>query len=109
MASTRLITMPIQVAVNGSDNQWEGFVEGIGVTVYGDSEDAIQNRTEELISFIVSTYQKYYTFDDFCAYLDKHHINYSTDQAQPSAVVFYPCGRGYSPNVLTKAAVAAFA
>ena len=81
------VKLKVTLAINESGGQWTGFFEGLGITVYGDSEDAVYSRAHGMMAFVIATFRNNFKFEDFCSYLDTHNVQYNVELAAPSPTV----------------------
>ena len=71
------------VRLHLSGDKVVGTIDNLGITVQGNSIDDLGRRAQEMLGFIITTFQQHYTFDGFCAYLDKHNMKYRVVNLEP--------------------------
>jgi predicted RNase H-like HicB family nuclease len=87
MVKGRTITINVSVWLKKREDCWEAYFEPLGMTVYGDTREDVNNRVQQAIEFFV----KHTSADDdgiqrVRDYLDSHGILYSItddDSARP--------------------------
>ena len=71
------------IYIQESNDKVVGTFANLGITVQGNAIDDLRRRAQEMLNFITTTFQQHYTFDDFCAYLDKHQMKYQIVHLEP--------------------------
>ena len=73
------IRLSLDVSLEDRGDHWAALIEQIGTRVYAEDEQAAWKRANELVNFMVSSFQKHATLDDFRKYLDRHSIQHSVE------------------------------
>ena len=56
------------------------MIEQIGTTVYAPDRQAALQRADEMVEFVVSSFNKHATLGDFRKYLDNHGIQHTISE-----------------------------
>jgi hypothetical protein len=75
------IRLSYDVSLQDRGDHWAAIVEQIGTTVYAQDEQAALKRADEMVQFIVSSFNKYATLDDFREYMDSHGLQHTITKA----------------------------
>ena len=66
------------------EGHWAALMGKFRITVYGDSEEAVYKRAQDMLDFIVSRFLTAYGPADLCAYLDKRGVEYDLIHEAPA-------------------------
>ena len=75
------IRLSYDVSLEDRGNHWAAFIEQIGTTVYAQDKQAALKRADEMVEFIVASFNEHGTLDDFRRYLDNHGIQHTITEA----------------------------
>ena len=73
------VRLSYDVSLEDRGDHWAALIEQIGTTVYAQNEQAALRRADEMIEFMVSSFSKHATLDDFRKYLDNHGVKHSIE------------------------------
>ena len=80
-AQTVNIRLSYDVSLQDRGDHWAALIEQIGTTVYAPDKHAALQRADEMVEFVVSSFNKHATLDDFRKYLDNHGIQHTVIEA----------------------------
>ena len=78
-AQTANIRLSLDVSLEDRGDHWAALIEQIGTRVYAEDEQSVWKRANEMVEFMVSSFHKHATLDDFRKYLDRHGIQHSVE------------------------------
>ena len=91
------IRMSYDVSLQDRGDHWAATIEEIGTTVYARDEQDAMKRADEMVEFIVSSFKKHATLDDFRRFMDNHGIQHSISESvtteEPNLKWFRPYRR----------------
>ena len=76
-APTVNIRLSYDVSLQDRGDHWAALIEQIGTTVYAADKQVALQRADEMVEFVVSSFNKHATLDDFRKYLDSHGIQHT--------------------------------
>ena len=80
-AQTVNIRLSYDVYLQDRGDHWAALIEQIGATVYASDKQAALQRADEMVEFVVSSFNEHATFDDFRKYLDNRGIQHTVTEA----------------------------
>ena len=58
-------------------DHWAVLIDQLGITVYGSSQEDALGCADQMMDFVVKTFNAHSTLDDFRRYLDAHDVQHS--------------------------------